>query len=326
VVADLRPAVDIRTLVERSIEVIKDGQAPTGAYFASPTFEQYRYCWFRDGSFVADAMSRVGEAASAEVFFDWGARVLLAREQQIRAGSAHPHARYTAEGEEVVAVEWPTRQIDGFGLWLWAVAEHAARHDVDAERWRAAADLVRWYLARSWREPCTDWWEEREGVHFATLACVWAGLAAWSDPAAADVLASIAAFDDARLDASLMVLDTPLRVRHVELSRFEPLISRGGGVHRHLEDTYYGGGEWLLLTALLGWTRARQGDPHGARGALEWVAARATEDGLMPEQSQDNLLAPESWDYWVEKWGPPASPLLWSHAMFLSLAHELGEA
>jgi isomaltose glucohydrolase len=324
VVADLRPAVEIPALVERSVEVIEQGQAPTGAYLASPTFEQYRYSWFRDGSFVADAMSRAGEAASAEAFFDWGARVLLAREQRIRAGD-HPHARYTAAGEEA-AVEWPTRQIDGFGLWLWAVAEHSSRHDVDRERWRAAADLVRWYLARTWREPCVDWWEEREGVHFATLACVWAGLSAWDDPAADDVLAAIAAFDDARLDASLLVLDTPLRVRHVELSRFEPLISPGGGVHRHLEDTYYGGGEWLLLTALLGWTRLRQGDRSGARTALEWVAAHATPEGLMPEQSQDHLLAPQCFEPWVEKWEPPPCPLLWSHAMFLSLAHELGEA
>jgi hypothetical protein len=28
----------------------------------------------------------------------------------------------------------------------------------------------------------------------------------------------------------------------------------------------------------------------------------------------------------VEKWGEPPCPLLWSHAMFLLLARELGEA
>jgi hypothetical protein len=31
------------------------------------------------------------------------------------------------------------------------------------------------------------------------------------------------------------------------------------------------------------------------------------------------------YDPWVEKWGPPPCPLLWSHAMFLTLASELGE-
>jgi GH15 family glucan-1,4-alpha-glucosidase len=315
--------IDVAALTERSIDVIRDGQAPTGAYLACPAFEPYRYSWFRDGSFIADAMSRVGETESAEAFFDWAARVLAARSERIRAGE-HPHARYTADGEEAAA-SWPTHQVDGFGLWLWAVQEHAGRHGRGVERWREAADVARLYLARSWRMPCTDWWEEREGVHFATLACVWAGLNAWGDSAADDVLAAIAAFDDARLDASLLVLDTPLRVRHVELARFEPLLSPGGGMHRHLEDTYYGGGEWLLLTALLGWTRVRQGDRAAAHLALEWVAAHATPDGLLPEQSQDHLLAPDAWDPWMAKWGPPACPLLWSHAMFLSLAHELGE-
>jgi len=28
----------------------------------------------------------------------------------------------------------------------------------------------------------------------------------------------------------------------------------------------------------------------------------------------------------VERWGPPPSPLLWSHAMYLVLAHELERA
>ena len=317
-------AARTRELARRSAEVIRAGQAATGAYVASPSFEQYRYSWFRDGAFVADAMSRVGEVDSAERFFDWCSGVLLAREHHIRADVA-PHARYTVDGEET-DVEWPTFQLDGLGLWIWAAREHAARHGRDPERWRAAAELTADYLARNWRRPCTDWWEEREGVHLATLACVWAGLVAWRRPEADDVLAVIAGTDDARLDASLLVLDTPLGVRHVDVSCFDPLLSPGGGVHRHLEDTYYGGGEWLLLTALRGWVLARAGDREGARAALEWVAARATADGLMPEQAQDHLLAPGMYEQWVAKWGQPPCPLLWSHAMFLSLAHELGEA
>lgn len=310
--------------MRRSVDVIRAGQAPSGAYLASPTFEEYRFCWFRDGSFIADAMSRVGETDSAEAFFDWCSRVLLAREHAIRA-DMHPHARYTMHGEESAA-EWPTFQLDGLGLWLWAAREHAARHGTDPERWQAAAELTTEYLARNWRRPCVDWWEEREGVHLATLACVWAGLSAWGCEEAEDVLATVAATDDARLDASLLVLDTPLGVRHVEPSCFEPLLSPGGGVHRYLEDTYYGGGEWLLLTALLGWLHARHGDRVAAREALEWVAAHATPDGLLPEQSRDHMLAPEHYEPWVQRWGDPACPLLWAHAMFLSLAHELDEA
>ena len=72
---------DVTDLRARSIDVIAAGPAPSGAYSAAPTFGPYRdYCWFRDGSFIADAMSRVGEASSAERFFDsrWSAAALLA--------------------------------------------------------------------------------------------------------------------------------------------------------------------------------------------------------------------------------------------------------
>ena len=66
-----------------------------------------------------------------------------------------------------------------------------------------------------------------------------------------------------------------------------PLVSLGGGVHRHLEDGYYGGGEWLLLTAMLGLAEPERGEER-----LEWIAAHAAPDGGLPEQSQDHLLHP----------------------------------
>jgi GH15 family glucan-1,4-alpha-glucosidase len=153
-------------------------------------------------------------------------------------------------------------------------------------------------------EPCVDWWEERTGVHAATLACVAAGLDDSLDLAAAEE----------RLDGALLVLPF-LGFGSVDVSA---LVSPGGGVHRHLEDTYYGGGEWLLLTALLGLA-----EPERGRACLDWVAAHATPNGELPEQSRDHLLAPDMLEPWVRKWGPPASPLLWSHAMYLTLAAAL---
>ena len=63
--------------------------------------------------------------------------------------------------------------------------------------------------------------------------------------------------------------------------------------------------------------------PPGSLGRLEWIAAHAAPDGGLPEQSQDHLLHPEAHDEWVARWGPPPCPLLWSHAMFLTLDHEL---
>ena len=50
----------------------------------------------------------------------------------------------------------------------------------------------------------------------------------------------------------------------------------------------------------------------------------STADGelLLPEQVGP-LLAPEVLEEWLERWGPPAHPLLWSHGMFLTAATAL---
>ena len=282
-------------LTQRSVEVILDGQAATGGYVACPTFPPYGFSWLRDGSFIADAMSRVGEIESAEAFFGWVARI-------VERGLGFD-ARYTLDGERDQS-EWPHRQHDGWGLWLWAARQHCRRHG-RPHRWRTAAEATERHLRAVRHEPCVDWWEEREGVHAATLACIAAGLDEALDLTPAEE----------RLDASLLVLPF-LGFDRVHV---ESVVSPGGGVHRHLNDTYYGGGEWLLLTALLGLA-----EPDRAAHCLDWIAAHATEGGLLPEQSQDHLLAPERFEPWVAKWGAPPCPLLWSHAMFLILAGEVG--
>jgi isomaltose glucohydrolase len=287
-------ASSLADLRRASVDTIQAGQSASGGYVACPTFAPYGYSWLRDGSFIADAMSRVGEVESAEAFFGWVARI-------VEAGLGFD-ARYTLDGERD-AGEWPHRQHDGWGLWLWALREHAARHG-GGSRWGDAAGATSAHLERVRDEPCVDWWEEREGVHAATLACIAAGLGDDLDLSRAEE----------RLDGSLLVLPF-LGFGHIDVT---PLVSPGGGVHRHVDDVYYGGGEWLLLTALLGLA-----DPEHGGEQLEWIAAHAAPDGGLPEQSQDHLLHPDQFDAWVAKWGPPPSPLLWSHAMFLTLDHEL---
>ena len=289
------PVSSLADLRRASVETILGGQSPSGGYVASPGFPPYGFSWLRDGSFIADAMSRVGEVASAEAFFDWVARI-------VDRGLGF-EARYTLDGERDTS-EWPHRQHDGWGLFLWAMREHAARHG-GGSRWREAALATAAHLELVRREPCVDWWEEREGLHAATLACIAAGLGDQLDLSEAEE----------RLDASLLVLPF-LGFGPVDVS---PLVSPGGGVHRHLDDVYYGGGEWLLLTAMLGLANLDRGAVR-----LEWIAAHAEPDGRLPEQSHDHLLHPEAYDEWLARWGPPPSPLLWSHAMFLTLDHALG--
>ncbi|HEY0214759.1 MAG TPA: hypothetical protein VGC57_00025, partial [Cellulomonas sp.] len=98
-----------------------------------------------------------------------------------------------------------------------------------------------------------------------------------------------------------------------------------GGVHRFRADVFYGGGQWLLLTCLLGWNEAVAGDRESALARLRWVADHATSAaGELPEQVPDHLLHPEHHAEWVDRWGTVATPLLWSHGMYLILADELG--
>ena len=84
-------------LFSRSIEIIKANQAAGGAYMASPNFEQYHYCWFRDGAYTAYAMDLAGEHESAARFYDWAAGNIAGRASQVgravAAAAQGPNAR-----------------------------------------------------------------------------------------------------------------------------------------------------------------------------------------------------------------------------------------
>src|SRR4051794_30881497 len=359
----------IAVLIDHSVSVIERNQAATGAYVASPNFAVYRYCWFRDGAFTADAMSRVGRSDSADAFFAWCGRVIVARaariesllERKSRGEHIAPEellpCRYTVEGGESPE-EWWEFQLDGYGTWLWALAQHAERHSVSLETHAAAVGLTVRYLTAFWDEPCYDWWEEHaEHRHTSTLAALHGGLDAASRwdflgtdlrDAAGRVAGEIRArvldegvhhghlskwLGGGGLDGSLLACATPFRL----FAPGEPLMVKtvralereqtaGGGVHRYADDTYFGGGEWLLLAAFLGWYHLENGNVAAACFQLLWVAAQAEPNGDLPEQVTENLLAPNRHDEWVERWGPIATPLLWSHAMFVTLAVELGLA
>lgn len=100
----------------------------------SPALPDYRYCWFRDGAYIAYAMGLTGERESARRFHDWCARVVNQRravvERAIEKGNRsellaevdYLHTRYTLEGHEGDNATWPNFQLDGLGTWLWALA------------------------------------------------------------------------------------------------------------------------------------------------------------------------------------------------------------
>lgn len=352
-------------LVARSLDLIEEHQAATGAYVACPTFPSYHYSWFRDGAFIADAMSRHGRARSARAFHLWAASVIAERRDTVvelvargRAGEPvgpgeHLHTRYTLDGREGEGF-WENFQLDGYGTWLWALRQHHDRHGaappVDPEVLALTVD----YLATFWHEPSYDWWEEHlEHRHTSTLASIWAGLDACSDWPVLDrrtqgaagetaarireVIESEAVVDVAltkwlgnpAVDGSLVACLTPFDlfppdhpVARGTVARVDAELAPAG-VYRYLDDVYYGGGQWVLLTAFLGWHHVRAGDRDRAEQLLAWICDQADADHHLPEQVADDLLHPEHLERWEAKWGPSARPLLWSHAMFLDLVHAL---
>ncbi len=342
-------------LYDRSIEVILANQTSHGAYLASPTFPTYRYSWFRDGSFIAYAMDLVGEYDSAERFHEWVAATVNARRETIHravtaANAGRPlspidilHTRYTVEGDAVVE-EWPNFQLDGFGTWLWSMHQHTQLSGRDQSvAVQSAARLVADYLTALWARPCYDCWEEfPNDVHPHTLAAIYGGLAAHQASSEADhrpTLEAISALiasevgrnghfvkfhGSSAVDASLLGLAVPYRVVDPDhptmmttVARIEEMLRSGGGVHRYRADTFYGGGEWVLLTCWLAWYYLERGDHDRARGLMSWVESQATDEGYLPEQVPENLNDPSCYEPWRERWGDIATPLLWSHAMYL---------
>lgn len=354
----------LATLARSSAELIRRLQAPTGAYPASPTFPVYRFSWLRDGAFIADAMSRAGDRESAERFFRWCAGVIEDRAPLVHdlvaahaAGEAIRQerflaCRFTLDGGDDDS-DWWHFQLDGYGTWLWALAAHARRTAASVAPYAGAVRPTVEYLATFWNEPCFDWWEEHaDRRHTSTLAAISGGLAAIAsapgvEPDVADrangaalaaraaclaqrtgdVLAKWAGSD--AVDGSLLACATPFRlleptdpVMRATVARIEERLVRGG-VYRYEADTYYGGGQWVLLAGLLGWHYAESGRTDAAWGQLRWMAGQARGDEL-PEQVAERLLAPDREQEWIARWGPSACPLLWSHAMYLTLAVELG--
>ncbi len=132
-----------------------------------------------------------------------------------------------------------------------------------------------------------------------------------ADPVSRSLLGAVVPY-------GLLPVDDPLARRTVQRVE-EELGGIHGGLHRYRRDTYYGGGAWVLLTAWLGWYYARAGELERAQALGRWVEAQATAEGDLPEQAPVDLNEPSYYPLWLEKWGPIASPLLWSHAQYIIL-------
>lgn len=264
------------------------------------------------------------------------------------ADSDYLPARYNRDGTRHED-DWWNFQVDGYGTWLWALERHLARPSAGGPSpYAEGIETAVRYLVATGTGTCRDWWEEnRDQTHVTTLAGVAGGLCAavrmgtLPSPLAAQALAvaercgSLIRTDGVRdghlvkwlggtdVDASLLAVAAVYDVLPLD----DPLVTAtvgaieaglvAGGVHRYAADTFYGGGQWPVLAALLARHHSRAGNPERAAELFDWIVTTADSDLLLPEQVSP-LLAPGVLDEWLERWGPSAHPLLWSHGAFLA--------
>lgn len=349
--------------VRASVDAILKNQSTNGAIIASPDFEQYRFCWLRDASFIAYALDRAGEHEASGRYHAWVDAAVTgiadviddviekkSTGEEIDALSMPP-ARFALDGTTVVD-DWPNFQVDGYGTWLWSLGEHLARTGRTRvpDELRASVERVARYLSVFAFSPCYDVWEENgDAQHTSTLACVYGGLTAAARlldddgcRSRAQEVRSYLATGAARtgyyvksstnedVDGSTLWLGEPFSVVPVDDAHFaatvaliEENLTLEGGIRRYPTDVYYGSGAWPVLTASLGWHFVRAGDVEAADRCREWIASHFDEFGLLGEQYGGEQRDYEHYHQWVQRWGQPAKDLMWSHAMYVVLSLEV---
>jgi GH15 family glucan-1,4-alpha-glucosidase len=376
--------ISVEKLYEYSRKVLLDNQQPGGGYLACPVMPDYQFSWFRDGAFIAYALTIDGahdgiaykqwmaaQWDSVSAFHDWCATRVNDRREALERTIARAargealvladtlNARYKADGSEGPG-DWPEFQLDGAGLWLWSLEYFVKAQGITPlpENWSDAIRLTARYLASLWDHPCNDCWEEQhDKVHTSTLASIYAGLSAArrmlpelrDDPLVATApdairayilqngltpqgeLAKIAqpggGFDavdanllTAALPGGLFAPTDPIMVKTVARIERELRPANSGGVYRYLKDVYYGGGPWVLLGLWLAWYYTQTGDMERARELVGWAEHQADADGNLPEQVNHPLLSSQGdYERWVQMRGEIACPLLWTHAMYMTV-------
>ena len=260
--------------------------------------------------------------------------------------------RFTVDGE-LGTDEWTDFQLDGYGAWLWGLVQHCKTHTPTLwDDVRPTVEMLVRYLEALWQQPNYDCWEEfRDEIHLSTLGALYGGICAVQSYDTSLVSSEFPErirtfalekgvckaghfmkfFGNQAVDASLLWMAVPFGLVSVDDSRFQKtlqqieqdIVRSSGGVYRYQSDTYYGGGEWLLLTCWLAWVYLQLNRIDEAQALIEWTEAQASSSGEMPEQVSEYLLGDSYYQPWVEKWGTPANPLLWSHAMYLIVWSEL---
>lgn len=347
-------------LLKKSTALLTLYQHRHGSFPAAPFYPVYQYCWLRDGTFCAYALDLVGLHKNSRSYYLWVNETLKKHlpkleglEEKVKRGTFKDddflHTRFTLDGNEGKE-PWGNFQLDGYGTYLWGLAQHLklSHEDGILHESMSVVQAVAQYLQKYWYLPCLDSWEENKNIHPSTLASIYGGLTSLKEllpPLVEEAILEriktyvrqnfskpgyfFKTFEENIVDANLLWLavpyklvesDDPLMVKTVE--KIEEDI-KFQGLYRYRGDTFYGGGEWLILTAWLGWYYVEAGRREEAQKILKWLELQADDYGQLPEQVPHHVQYPEKYSEWVARWGEIAKPLLWSHAMYIILHQAL---
>lgn len=160
-------------LFKKSIEILEKYQSPSGAFIASPNFKVYRYCWFGDGAYASYAPDLVGNHTNAERFYLWCAEAIEQYREKIERVEEKLQKGVDLSPDDLLPTrysidilesnnDWPTFQLDGFGAFLWGVAQRVrliGNREV-LVKGKGGIDLTTRYLSLLWDHFCYDCWEE----------------------------------------------------------------------------------------------------------------------------------------------------------------------
>lgn len=333
-------------LYRSSLFVLENCVDVDGSIIASPdaanlklSGDSYNYCWWRDASYVSVALNECGMSQLSLRFLHF------ARKNQVKEG--YFYHRHRPDGSwGSTWHRKPFIQLDQTCSVIYAVYNYYLHtNDVSSvlEFWpmvKSAAYYVSSCVKGGEVTPSYDLWEEGYGVHVYTACTVWQGLMAaekigdvlgkerrgWSQLAQKVRSKVLESFrdglpsrmldrEDRRVDSSmLMLVNTGFLESSSELARRlvyhveSRLGKRGGGVARYEGDTYWGReNPWIISTLWLAQSKILLGEREHALALIRWVASKASETGLLPEQVDADGGRPVS-----------VVPLAWSHATYVT--------
>ncbi len=330
-------------LLRRSLLTLRTLVSPDfGGVVAAPTLEpDYRYVWSRDGTYVAYALDRCGYHKDAEAFYRW------CKEAQEPNGGWNQ--RYHIEGTP--APSWGEQE-DQCATILWGIGRHyelTKNRDFLEEVWPTLEKGVEHLL--NGRDPETglvgpslDLWEEKSALHTYTNSAAYGALRESADAASVLGYDSLAGswkeengilqnailkhlWDeqnnrflksvrplDKDIDTAILGLSYPFSVLQSDDPRMLSTAHQienayrytTEGIGRYPGDLYHGGNPWFITTLWMALYHCQLGNYQKAKTMIDWSTRHVDELQLFAEQVNRENGEPVS-----------ASPLAWSHAMFI---------